>query len=182
MRTHFLKKHFETPCRKPHHRRLDNNVYVVKILLSEVEYEVLQTMYKYGQMQGIKGEATEGLTLQDEERDWLDMLFKQAVDEVKSKLKPYLFEGSRMASDELIESPDEHDIILRHGEGWLGHPEQMANGIHSYIVAYIVAKWWHSGGDHTQAMIYEKTADDWLRKVYGEANAYDIEPIKMDIL
>lgn len=182
MRTRFLKKHFENPPRRPHPRMLDNNVYVVKILLSEIEYEVLQTMYKYGQMQGIKGEATEGLTLQDEEKDWLDMVFKQAVGKVKSILSPYLFEGSRMASDELIESPDEHDIILRHGEGWLGHPEEMANSIHSYIVAYIVSKWWHNGGDHTQAAIYEKTADEWLRKVYGEANAYNIEPIIMDYL
>lgn len=159
-----------------HWENHDNNVIAVKLLWSELEFDVKYAVAKRAKLAGIKGEQLKNFAFTPSDMDWLLRTIDTAIGNVKNKLKSALVDHSHMASDELLKHPCEYNLIFRFDDEWLGNADTLMNLIHSYIVDYCTAEYLDMIPEVNTDKIKEN-CEAILLKAYDEINAIDLTDI-----
>lgn len=139
---------------------------VVKLLYAELEYDVRYVLWKRGRMDE-----------KEEDDDWMLRQFRTAEGNLRRRLSWALKmdNGSRMSSDELLETPTEYNFRFVFDRGWGGSPDNLTNAMHNYVVNLTISEWYKLS-DMNMAASYTNIADNYLRAAYYEMDNYSIEP------
>lgn len=161
----------------------------VKILLSEVKYEVkfdswlMDKVVNAEQRNHTKKayKAVDYALKDDKAEDWLVRQIQDAVDKVYGRLRWCLHDDSRMQSDEILENPSEWAFHFRFTDSWYGSVRSLKSHIHRFISDYVLSQWYRASGNERQQQNYAYSAADHLTDAYMEARSekVQIEPWRL---
>lgn len=172
---------------KRHEVRKENGSYCVLLHRSEIVYDVELATWALTKTHfvSVKGAQTEDnleQVLEDaqdsviDERmsDWIDRKVKAAVSMVKSTISPMVVQYSRIASDEILDTPLQWHIQLHFDGNWRGDVQTLCDFIHEYVTNKVTYEWCVLKFPSTAPTIMAQ-ADASLRDVRAEA--YKMGPV-----
>lgn len=164
-----------------HEIRKENGSYCVLLHRSEIAYDVELASWAMTKTHfvSVKGAQTEDnleqvledaqdSVIDDRLADWIDRQTKTAVSKVKSQISHAVVQRSRMASDEILDTPLQWHIQLHFGQEWRGDAQTLCDLIHDYVVKYITHEWCQLKFP-TLAATIDAQAEYALREVRAEA-------------
>ena len=143
--------------------------YMLHLIWAELEYDVKHALWRRGKVASIAGDQTKITVLTDDDTDFLLRSFSASVSDLREKLVPYVYDESRMASDELMDAPDEYNMSLRFDDDWRGSARVLCDAAHAYVCD-VALRDILTLADDALAQWYDEKANKALRTVYNEAN------------
>lgn len=139
----------------------------LKLLRSEIVYDVDYISWKVAQCRISEEESRAEAQTDQENSDWLTRQVETALDNAKDRISAYVVEMSRMQTDE-DENRDGWDIVLYMEPGWRGSSKTMNTYIHRYVVDFVLTEWFKMTMPEETA-IYVASAEGWLDRFINEA-------------
>lgn len=155
----------------------DGYICIMKLLRSEVEYDVDFISWKTAQCRITENMEQRGEAQTDKENaDWLTRQMELAVESVKRAISAYLNEHFHYAQTDELKRKDEYVVILRMERGWRGDVKRMNTFFHKYVVESVLAEWFGMVMPNEQAT-HVASADYWFSELVKEARKVVIESV-----
>lgn len=139
----------------------------IKLLRSEIEYDVDFETWKVGDSSGLDAKARSRAETSEETADWMSRQVDNSLSEIGGCLKAFSpWVTSRAVTDE-IEDNREWIINLVMERGWRGDSRRLASYIHRFVVDSVLYAWYRMV-EPSRAQIYGRHVEDDKKMVVGE--------------
>lgn len=137
----------------------------IRLLRSEIEYDVDFETWKVGESSGLSGKARAGMETSEETADWMFRQVDNSLSEITGCLRAFSPRVTSRAATDEVSDDREWDINLIMERGWRGDSNRLASYLHRYVIDSVLAAWYRMVDPSRSQMYINQSEQDKLKVI-----------------